>query len=43
MILENNYVDRLIDRIPYSNPQAKEQMAEVRETLSRYAAEFVQN
>lgn len=42
MIKENNYVERLIDRIPYSNPQAKLEMAKVREALEQYIAEFVQ-
>ncbi len=40
MILENDYIKRLIRRIPYSNPQTKVQMAEVEEMLLRYAEEF---
>lgn len=40
MIVENDYIKRLIRRIPYSNPQTKVQMAEVEEMLLRYAEEF---
>lgn len=40
MIQENDYINRLINRIPYSNPQAKVQMAEVQEALGQYVKEF---
>ncbi len=40
MIRENDYIKRLIRRIPYSNPQTKVQMGEVEEMLLRYAEEF---
>lgn len=40
IIRENNYVVRLIRRIPYSNPETKRQMAEVEETLCRYVEDF---
>lgn len=40
MIVENDYIKRLIRRIPYSNSQTKVQMAEVEEMLLRYAEEF---
>ena len=42
MIRENDYIKRLIRRIPYSNPQTKVQMGEVEEMLLRYAEEFTQ-
>ncbi|MEZ3486048.1 MAG: HD domain-containing protein [Lachnospiraceae bacterium] len=41
IICENNYVERLIGRIPYSNPQTREQMAEVRDLLDWYVQKFV--
>ena len=40
LIRENNYVVRLIRRIPYSDPQTRVQMAEVEETLCRYVDDF---
>ncbi len=40
MIRENNYVARLLGRIPYSNPQTRAQAAEVEETLCRYVEDF---
>lgn len=40
IIRQNDYVGRLIRRIPYSNPETKVQMAEVEETLCRYAENF---
>ncbi|MXP74879.1 HD domain-containing protein [Lachnospiraceae bacterium WCA-9-b2] len=42
MIRENDYIKRLIRRIPYSNPQTKVQMGEVEEMLLRNAEEFTQ-
>lgn len=42
MIRENDYIKRLVRRIPYSNPQTKVQMGEVEEMLLRYAEEFTQ-
>lgn len=42
MIQENDYVKRLIRRIPYSDPQTRLQMAEVEEMLCRYTEEFTQ-
>ncbi len=42
MIQENDYIKRLVRRIPYSNPQTKVQMGEVEEMLLRYAEEFTQ-
>lgn len=41
IIRENDYVERLIRRIPYSNPRTQEQMAEVEETLCEYVDCFI--
>ena len=40
IIRENDYVERLVRRIPYSNPTAQEQMAEVEEMLREYVESF---
>lgn len=42
IIREHDYVTRLIDRIPYSNPQARVQMDEVRTTLYAYMKNFTE-
>lgn len=42
IIREHDYVTRLIDRIPYSDPLAKEQMAEVGATLHEYMVNFTE-
>ncbi len=36
LILEHDYVERLIQRIPYSDPQTREQMEEIRDMLLQY-------
>lgn len=36
LILEHDYVERLIRRIPYSDPQTREQMEEIRDMLLQY-------
>lgn len=36
IIDENNYIEKLIQRIPYSNPQTKSQMEDVRDMLLQY-------
>ena len=36
LILEHDYVERLIQRIPYSDPQTREQMEENRDMLLQY-------
>ena len=33
LIRENNYIDRIIDRIPYSNPDTKQKMEELRQMM----------
>ena len=35
-ILEHDYVERLIQRIPYSDPQTRKQMEEIRDMLLQY-------
>ncbi len=42
IIREHDYVTRLIDRIPYSNPQTRVQMDEVRTTLYAYMKNFTE-
>ena len=42
IIREHDYVTRLIDRIPYSNPQTRMQMDEVRTTLYAYMKNFTE-
>lgn len=42
MIRENDYIMRLIGRIPYSDPRTRAQMAEVEKTLCKYAEDFLQ-
>lgn len=39
LVREHDYVERLIQRIPYTNPQTKRQMEEVRNTLREFYAE----
>ena len=38
IIEENNYIERLIARIPYSNPETAEQMLEIKEGLKQYVS-----
>ena len=39
MIREEQYVSRLVGRIPYANPETAEQMKEISEVLERYVRE----
>lgn len=39
MIREEQYVSRLVERIPYANPETAEQMKEISEVLERYVRE----
>lgn len=39
MINENHYVDKLVERIPYENPEMKKEMERVREKLNLYIQE----
>lgn len=41
IIRENDYVKRMIRRIPYSDPKVQEQMEEVEETLHEYVENFI--
>ncbi len=36
IIVENDYLNRIIDRIPYTNPVTKEQMEEIRKWMLKY-------
>lgn len=39
IVREKQYVEKIIDRIPYSNPRTARQMETVREQLLAYIAE----
>ncbi|MCI9217923.1 HD domain-containing protein [Lachnospiraceae bacterium 42-17] len=43
IIREKNYVNRLIDRIPYSNQETKKRMDTVRKMLNAFVRETVEN
>lgn len=43
MICDHDYVNRLIGRIPYSDPETRRQMEEVRDMLLQYCADRMQD
>ncbi len=43
LICEHDYVNRLIGRIPYSDPETRSQMEEVRDMLLQYCADRMQD
>ena len=36
IIKENNFVNRIIDRIPYSNPDTRKKMERIRQLVNDY-------
>ena len=43
LICDHDYVNRLIGRIPYSDPETRRQMEEVRDMLLQYCADRMQD
>ena len=41
IIDENHYVDKLVERIPYTNPETADKMKEVRAELNQYIENMI--